>query len=336
MEEKTTFGKYILEKRKKAGLSQKNLAEALYMTESAVSKWERGISYPDITLVAPLCEILDVSEHELITASDDHRQREIEQQSRSYLRLRKTYSVITYSIYAVSLTACLIADIADGHGLSWFFLVLTSLMLTFSLINVPVIAKNRKGIWTLACSYISLQLLMTAGCLYSRSSWYPVAFMGTTLAFSCIFLPIILRSIQLPAKLRNTKMIICMCADSILLILLVTATGMSKPASVTEMLTVTLYSMILPWTIALVVRYLKLNGFFKTAVCSAAAGLYMFLSDSIINMIIDKTPFVLSPADLSDWSQANYNGNIQLIFLIVGLTSAVVFAAGGIIRSFRK
>lgn len=65
MEEKVTFGKFVIRKRKEKGLTQRELAEKLYVTESAVSKWERGISYPDISLVSDLCEILGISEHEI-------------------------------------------------------------------------------------------------------------------------------------------------------------------------------------------------------------------------------------------------------------------------------
>lgn len=68
MEKRENFGRYIKEKRKAAGLSQKELATQLFVSESAVSKWERGLSYPDMTLVTSLCEILHVSEHELLTA----------------------------------------------------------------------------------------------------------------------------------------------------------------------------------------------------------------------------------------------------------------------------
>lgn len=64
MEDKSTLGKFIQTKRKELGLSQKELAKALYVTESAVSKWERGISYPDITMIsayARSCTFLSMS-----------------------------------------------------------------------------------------------------------------------------------------------------------------------------------------------------------------------------------------------------------------------------------
>lgn len=45
MENKKIFGAYILQRRRELGMTQKELAEKLYVTESAVSKWERGVSH---------------------------------------------------------------------------------------------------------------------------------------------------------------------------------------------------------------------------------------------------------------------------------------------------
>lgn len=45
MENKKTFGAYILKRRRELGMTQRELAERLYVTESAVSKWERGVSH---------------------------------------------------------------------------------------------------------------------------------------------------------------------------------------------------------------------------------------------------------------------------------------------------
>ncbi|WP_449279952.1 helix-turn-helix domain-containing protein [Leucobacter sp. GX0328] len=47
---KQDFGRFVTEHRRAAGFTQRQLAERLHVTESAVSKWERGLSYPDITV----------------------------------------------------------------------------------------------------------------------------------------------------------------------------------------------------------------------------------------------------------------------------------------------
>ena len=48
-------------------MTQKELAEKLFLSESAISKWEKGKSYPDITMIPDICSVLDISEHELIS-----------------------------------------------------------------------------------------------------------------------------------------------------------------------------------------------------------------------------------------------------------------------------
>ena len=47
MTDKKTFGSFIKAKRTEKNYSQKDLAEMLFVTEGAVSKWERGVSYPE-------------------------------------------------------------------------------------------------------------------------------------------------------------------------------------------------------------------------------------------------------------------------------------------------
>ena len=48
-------------------MSQKELAEHLHITDKAVSKWERGLAFPDITILIPLSEVLNVSLYDLLT-----------------------------------------------------------------------------------------------------------------------------------------------------------------------------------------------------------------------------------------------------------------------------
>lgn len=63
---KERLGNFISGERKTLGLTQKDLAVRLHVTDKAVSKWERGMSYPDVTLLEPLAAALDLTVEELM------------------------------------------------------------------------------------------------------------------------------------------------------------------------------------------------------------------------------------------------------------------------------
>ena len=64
--ENKTFADVIVELRKEKGFTQQDLANKLNITDKAVSKWERGLSYPDITSISTLAKVLDVDSSYLI------------------------------------------------------------------------------------------------------------------------------------------------------------------------------------------------------------------------------------------------------------------------------
>lgn len=64
------IGKYIAGKRKALGMTQKQLAEKLNMSDKSVSKWERGICLPDVSVYMELCEILGISINEFLSGED--------------------------------------------------------------------------------------------------------------------------------------------------------------------------------------------------------------------------------------------------------------------------
>lgn len=59
-------GKFIAENRNNKNLTQSQLAEKLHITNKAVSRWERGVGFPDISLLEPLSKELDISILELL------------------------------------------------------------------------------------------------------------------------------------------------------------------------------------------------------------------------------------------------------------------------------
>ena len=60
------IGKFIAEQRKAKGLTQSRLAEQLLISDKTVSKWECGYGLPEVSLMLPLCEILEISVNELL------------------------------------------------------------------------------------------------------------------------------------------------------------------------------------------------------------------------------------------------------------------------------
>lgn len=64
--DKKKFGAFIAELRKEKGITQKALAERLFVSDKAVSKWETASNVPDIALLIPLADILGVTVTELL------------------------------------------------------------------------------------------------------------------------------------------------------------------------------------------------------------------------------------------------------------------------------
>lgn len=69
--DRETFGQFIANARRNKGITQQSLAEQLHVSNSAVSKWERGLCYPDVTLLENLAGALGLTLTELIAAERD-------------------------------------------------------------------------------------------------------------------------------------------------------------------------------------------------------------------------------------------------------------------------
>ncbi len=71
-----TMGEMISYLRKEKGMTQKEISEKLFITDKAVSKWERNISCPDAAIMPKLCEILGVSAEELLNCKSSQTGKE--------------------------------------------------------------------------------------------------------------------------------------------------------------------------------------------------------------------------------------------------------------------
>lgn len=65
-------GQLISKKRKELNITQKDLASKLHITDKAISKWERGLSFPDISMLIPLSEVLNISLYDLLKGEESN------------------------------------------------------------------------------------------------------------------------------------------------------------------------------------------------------------------------------------------------------------------------
>ena len=131
--EKKTFGSFIAALRRANGLTQKELAEKLNVSDKAVSRWERDECYPDLTMIPALAEIFGVSCDELLNGgriNSVERQPRQEQKTAKQIdflinRVRANFAVHSAGIYALSalgLLAALVCNTVFARAYLGFFL----------------------------------------------------------------------------------------------------------------------------------------------------------------------------------------------------------------------
>lgn len=192
MKDKKTFGNFIKEKRINKNYSQKDLAEILFVTESAISKWERGVTYPDITLITAICKALDISEKELIESSDDNEYRKIKKNSDKFNKIKKTLFWTLTIMYLTAIMICFIVNLAVNHTLSWFFIVLASILVAYSFCpTFTVFYEKYKFLIFIGSTFISLFILFLTCSIYSANYWFMIPTIGVLLGYFIIFYPIL-------------------------------------------------------------------------------------------------------------------------------------------------
>ena len=83
------IGKFIAKRRKEKNLTQSQLAELLFVTDRAVSKWECGRSLPDSSIMLQLCEVLGITVNELLTGEELEMENYNEQAEKNLVEMTK-------------------------------------------------------------------------------------------------------------------------------------------------------------------------------------------------------------------------------------------------------
>lgn len=168
MEQK--IGAFIRDIRTERGMTQQQLADRLGITDKAVSKWERGICCPDITLLLPLSDALGVTVTELLAGCREPEAPApaVEKMVVSAIRYSEKTSRkkdLNWRLLAfMGLTAgviiaaatCMICDLGVNGKYVWSPVVYPSLGLGWLVCTPALLARNRPVRWTLAALTVSV------------------------------------------------------------------------------------------------------------------------------------------------------------------------------------
>lgn len=343
-----TFGEFLKQKRNEKNLTQKELAKMLIVSESAVSKWEKDVAHPDITLLPKLSEILGVTEHELITASIDRKSREEKKQAKKWRAFSMSWSLFFYISYSIALIPCFICNLAINKTLSWFWIVLSALLLAFTFTNLPKLIKKHKLILLPLSMYLSLVLLLGVCCIYTRGNWFWIATLSVLLGLIIIFTPIYISKLKVFEKIRKFNDYISLLVDFMFLNILLIVTDVYTYinfSSIHWYLNIALpvvlgvYSIL---NILISIKFIKVNKLLKTSIILYLINIFMYMPPLFIkvdNAYIQKEieDVNIFKADFSKWQpEVTLDNNIHCIICVTIITIATSFLVAGLIKYFLR
>ena len=135
--EKKTIGKFISALRRANGMTQRELADRLFVSDKTVSRWERDESAPELTLIPVIAELFGVTSDELIrgeriSAEKDETVERVSVKTEKGIRAmlyeknkrHGNFLLISYAVTLLGVISALIADLAFSEGLIGFCLAL--------------------------------------------------------------------------------------------------------------------------------------------------------------------------------------------------------------------
>ena len=132
--EKKTIGSFIAILRKANGMTQKELAEKLNVSDKTVSRWERDESAPDLTLIPVIAEIFGVTSDELLRGekaskesffekpNETKKEKQLQRIAESSKTKFSVKSIISVGISFIGIIAAMIANFGFTRGAIGFFI----------------------------------------------------------------------------------------------------------------------------------------------------------------------------------------------------------------------
>lgn len=153
------IGKQIVSARKKINYTQRELAEKLGVSDKTISKWERGISFPDISLLLPLCKELQIEVAQLL-GDEEYTQKDNQIKDQLLLKhfteyaklnIKKNKERILHILIICLTISCLLGigisllcDYVLTKSFTWSLLVCISVLLGWSITTLFLYMKTNR------------------------------------------------------------------------------------------------------------------------------------------------------------------------------------------------
>ena len=257
---------------------------------------------------------------------------------------RRTFmiGVCISCILMIPVIICLICNLAIGHALDWFFIVLASLLLVASLSVVPLLAPAKQaGLWTIVSFVGSLLLLLGVICIYVHGHWFFLATIPTIFGLSVILMPYVVHHIPLSEPFSHHKGLLVMLWDTFWLYAIIIVCGFhSTTIDYWRIaLQITTFCIILPWALFVIIRYFKVHPLTKAGICSIITGLFCTIINDVILAIIGKEAYTwrLSDVNFSNWNYPSGQANtFVILFLTLTVIGLVLIGVGALMQKNKK
>ncbi|MBR1798004.1 MAG: zf-HC2 domain-containing protein [Clostridiales bacterium] len=195
----------------------------------------------------------------------------IDSQAKFFKRKSALAGAIVGAVFAVPILVCLIVDIAAGSGLSWFFIVLASMLIPATLSVVPLMVPRYKMFTTITSFTASVMLLLAVICIYTRGNWFFVAAASVLFGLTLLFAPFIVCRRPVNSYLKNTKGLAIMGAYTLTFILMMLCIGLFVKSALYNSLaaSICIPFLVVIWAVFAAIRYLPVNALAKTGISVA-------------------------------------------------------------------
>lgn len=310
-------------------------------TDDVCSTKSREIVEEHILECSKCKEQLSALENQSVTQElSNERNRVIETHLKKEKKRSTVIGLISAAVLMVPVVVCLICNLAVGHALDWFFIVLTSLMVFASLTVVPLLVNSKKILWTFCSFIISLAALLGAICIYTGGNWFYISVIPSVAGLVICFAPLIVRYIPLPAKAHRHKALITMIVESLAVFSIIAAAGIySKyPGYWQAAIPITSYCLLVPWAIVLILRYLPIPKMFRASLASLVSSLLLAFVNYVIALSVNTIEGIsLTAADFINWNSYTVNGytingNSEWFIIAAGAALTLIFLIAGCVQ----